>query len=763
MGMYAVQSADTGELAALRNAARDSRAVAMERRRALSAGQSGLAPSHERVRSGSRQAELPQPEAAAPQPAPAVPPGGAVAASAHLGRALSMQRRRQLSQGKGALNGAGGAPSATESTTPLNGATPRAPLVTPGAAAGRLGRDLSMQRRRQLSQGKGALPGGAAARAPAPAPGGQDAQPVAGGAAAAAQLGRALSMQRRRQLSQGKGALNAASAQPGPGAASASGSAGAGAPAPPESNPVGRIPPRAQALARRAEASRFTGAAMGRPQREGRAAHAPKVLASPTFGGQRVTGLRIGRGVQVTGDEAGAALPVSGTQYVAADGSTPPPGAGPKVGLVRTSQGLVVSGTTVRNKVAITGDEFGEHLPITGEADQKLDDDLTPRRDDTYHPAQFPRQADPHGASAVGTRLGARLERAASSDSGPWRALEKTDGGLPVTGTAVGRSGRVTGNEAGACRPVTGDQYQGLSAYSSECGGAGGGTAPAAQLNRARLDPATGGKVTEAQTWRGQRVTGPNVEHQPNVTGAEPGVCRPVTGTPYEGPSSAFAWCEPEEGEYAAQRLDPRPHGVAVTGDVPMHAKAVTGTERGGRRNITGTPYYDDLRAAEAAVDDWASGSFPVAQARRLAGGDRADAATPEGTNAPPPPSSVPGRITGSFTYGEGKVTGNNEFLFRARPSREGKQPAVTGEGRTEGRTVTGSAWTAHERVTGTEGYIAARRNPSEGGGAPHGWAGAAKFRDRGTHEGPRQIVTGLSGWSAKAAARITLSGGAQG
>ncbi len=223
---------------------------------------------------------------------------------------------------------------------------------------------------------------------------------------------------------------------------------------------------------------------------------------SPTHRDQRVTGLRIGPGVRVTGDEPGAALPVSGTQYVPADGSAPASGAGPKVGLVRTPQGLVVSGTTVRDKVPITGDEPGEHLRITGEADQKLDDDLTPRTDGTYRPTQFPRRADPHGASAVGTRLGLQ------SGDGSGLPLETTDDGLAVTGTAVGRSGRATGNEAGACRPITGDQYQDLSSYSSECGAIGGGTAPAAHLNRARLDPVTAGKVTVAQTWgaSGSRV-----------------------------------------------------------------------------------------------------------------------------------------------------------------------------------------------------------------------------------------------------------------
>jgi len=487
---------------------------------------------------------------------------------------------------------------------------------------------------------------------------------------------------------------------------------------------------------------------------------------SPTHGGQRVTGPGIGPGVRVTGDEAGAALPVSGSQYVPADGSPPAPGAGQKVGLARTAKGLVVSGTSVRNKVAVTGDDFSEHISITGEADQKLHDDLTPRSDGAYRPAQFPRRADPHGASAVGTRLEPQPGTAAGED-GPWHPLETTVDGLAVTGTAVGRSWRVTGNEAGACRPITGAQYQGLSSYSSECGGIGGGSAPAAHLNRARLDPVTGGKVSVAQTWGGQSVTGPSVEHRPNVTGDEPGVCRPVTGTPYHGQSTTFGWCEADEGDAATQRLESRPEGVAVTGDVPMHAEAVTGTERGHGRNVTGTSYYRDMRPAEPAADDWAGGqAFPVALARRLAGEER-DAARQEAKAAAPPASSMPGSITGSFAIADDKVTGTKDFMFRPRSTRAPEQPAVTGEGRTEGRTITGSpaAWTSHDRVTGTEGYIAAGRNPSEGGGTPHGWAGAVKFQALATHGGPRQAqnVTGLSGWSAKAAARVTLSGGAQG
>ena len=764
MGMYAVDTADSAELSQLRDAARNGRAVAAERRRQLSQGKqalngAGAPPAAENqqahgagappaVSNGQGAANGTQ---ATPQPSAA--PTDAVAA-AHFGRTVSMERRRQLSQGKQALDGAGAAPPASNGQgapeeTPVAPEPARTATASDAVAAAHFGRTVSMERRRQLSQGKQALDGAGAAP---PARGVQADEPARTAtptdAVAAAHFGRTVSMQRRRQMSQGKMALDGAGELPAA-----------------ESLPVdGAASGREQAMARRAEASRMGSAGIRRPQAEGRVAYPPKVIVSPTERGQQVTGLRIGPGVRVTGDEPGAGLPVTGTQYVAADGSAPPAGAGPKVGHVRTPHGLLVSGTTVRNRVHITGDEAGEHLPITGEADQKLDDDLTPRSDGTYRPAQFPRRADPHGATAVGTRLGGQRGMAPARADEPWYPLETTDKGWAVTGTAVGRSGRVTGNEAGSCRPITGDQYQDILS-ATECGGLGGGTAPAAHLNRARLDPATGGKVSVAQTWGGQVVTGPSVEHRPNVTGDEPGSCRPVTGTPYQGPSTAHGWCEPGEGAFAARRLDPRPEGVAVTGDVPQYAKHVTGIERGWRNDITGSSYYGEMRPAEPAADDPAQEQgFPVALARRLAGRERGDA-----TQEVPPASCVPGRITGAFAIDAGKVTGNNEFLFRPRQSRDRSQAvAVTGEGRTDGRTITGSpaAWTSHDRVTGTEGYIAAGRNPSESGGGSNAWAGARRFKNLATPGGPSEgaaKVTGRVGGSPKDAAKVTVSGGAQG
>ena len=135
MRLYVVKTADSGDLAARRDAGREGRAAAMSRRRALTAGRSALAPPHERVRTGFREAELRAPAPAVDATPPAAPHGrGALSgaqgdpgraagatdgvAAAHLGRALSKQRRRQMSQGKRALNGDGRTAAAAGARTP---------------------------------------------------------------------------------------------------------------------------------------------------------------------------------------------------------------------------------------------------------------------------------------------------------------------------------------------------------------------------------------------------------------------------------------------------------------------------------------------------------------------------------------------------------------------------------------------------------------------------------------------------------------------
>jgi hypothetical protein len=507
---------------------------------------------------------------------------------------------------------------------------------------------------------------------------------------------------------------------------------------------------RDQARARRAQLSkRGRGdeppAPPSRPSRKGSLEYAPKVAVSETQRGQRVTGADTHRGAAVTGQERGAAMPISGTQYNGANGWR---AGGSKVGHARTPGGLIVSGTLVRSKVGITGDEFGEAITITGEADQRVEDDLT-SRPAGFAAARIPRNCSPQGHVMFGPHMG--LSRWWIRERRP--ALESTETGLPVTGSAVGRSGRVTGDEDGACRAVTGDQYF-TPARLQECGG------PAARMN-ARLDPVTGAKVSIAQSWGRQKITGVDVEHNQLVTGDAPGSCSLITGSQYQGPETMEGWCDDAASSAASNSLGRRLAATPVTGDTPVHDKSVTGTARGATRDITGTPYYRDEPEGEIVPEDPVAaidGRFSVVSPQRRAQIKRgAIGANADGTI---------GRVTGSFAVGQDKITGNTEFLFRPRGIRNGDgrsgHALLTGEGRAEGRQITGDAWSEHSRVTGTEGATAAGRNPSERAGEPRSFAGAGKFRALAKREDPKQLVTGMFYFS-KTGAKVTLSGGAQG
>lgn len=497
--------------------------------------------------------------------------------------------------------------------------------------------------------------------------------------------------------------------------------------------------------------------------------YAPKVADTETYAGGKVTGIRIGRGVNMTGDEAGVNVQVTGSQYIGKETGFNPREGGVKVGAARTAAGLAVTGSQVRSKIMITGDESNSSIRITGEADQEIADDLLTRREQgAYTSMQFQRQNNPHGHTVFGANLGRSIKSIGSRDRAHEQAIEHTDSGLPISGTAIGRSLRVTGDEPGACRPITGTQYLMPGNKQPICttpGGtagtrAGGAMGMAGNHNGARPDPVTGEKVVVSETWTRQRITGVDVAHNPNVSGDEYGVCASVTGTPYAGPDQYETSCATDAVADVAQRVTPGlSAGVHVSGNTPLNVQHVTGTQRGSNHNITGTPYFrEDVETAMKAdsLNDINS-RFSVRSPQR-------EAQLQADTTAVQAPSAEQ-RVTGAFAVGSGKITGNQEFHFspRGRVERDDKKSRITGEGRAEGPAITGSAWNKQQNVTGTEGYIAAERNPSERSGKSHAFANASLFKGKGNHEAPTQHVTGMVGWSALSAARVTLSGGAQG
>ena len=87
----------------------------------------------------------------------------------------------------------------------------------------------------------------------------------------------------------------------------------------------------------------------------------------------------------------------------------------------------------------------------------------------------------------------------------------------------------------------------------------------------------------------------------------------------------------------------------------------------------------------------------------------------------------------------------------------------LTGEGSQAGRSVTGDAWNAMSKVTGTEGPSSLSRNLSERG-EPRGMGmNAMRFREVVEHPPvPDSRITGSSGNTGKGSL-VTLSGGARG
>ncbi|EIC22859.1 Carboxysome shell peptide mid-region [Thiorhodovibrio frisius] len=443
-----------------------------------------------------------------------------------------------------------------------------------------------------------------------------------------------------------------------------------------------------------------------------------------TRGGQSVSGTMVGRSggdragadraAKVTGDEQGASVKTTGTQYTnvqsIAEGipshqgggrsavagqskhKVPERAAPAKVAVSSTLTGGRVTGTLVGRSAQVTGDEPGSCRAVTG--DQYLSGE------------QFESFCD------------ARPEPEAAKVGESLTAL-----GQRVSGTQTGRSGRVTGDEPGTCKAVTGTPYAGMEQAEEYCAPA------AAQAARERMLP---------MARRGAGMTGQGPGVGGRMTGDSRGACEPLTGTPYLGADQQAAACE-DGGDSQLKR-----GAMAATPDEPDFPQA-----------LTGAPWQQFSVNSPARVADH----------QRAA---RTGAVT--GTN-----SEGGGRITGPFGMATGKITGTEEFRFGAAKhgpranagpvAPEGK-PAVssasrvTGEGQSAGLKITGDDWDRGEHVTGTEGAWAKGRNPTR----PGPMTAMQRPERKRNEETPVPVsrVTGSSG-STDRGSLITYSGGARG
>jgi hypothetical protein len=459
-----------------------------------------------------------------------------------------------------------------------------------------------------------------------------------------------------------------------------------------------------------------------------------KVRVSDTSHGNRVTGNEVGRSEKVTGDEPGTCKLVTGTEYVSANQlssycatSLPSPR---KVGQTVTAAGRPVSGVMVGRSEKVTGDEAGSGRQLTG---------------DQY----VTNQQEVSGRSPVKV------------------ASLHTLRGTGITGTHVGRSDQVTGDEPGSCRLITGDEYIGSQQYDGFCA-----SRPAPEA----------AKVGFSVTNRNLVVSGTRTGRSDKVTGDEPGTCKVVTGTPYAGLEDAGNWCSSNQVAAVRQRTPVR-MGSVMTGIQPGIDGVMTGAERGACEDVTGTPYVGaDQQLAACGAATTSDADFPrpldgapwqqfsVHSPARDAQGQREKGGAVTGSSY-----AFGGRITGPFDMAANKVTGTEQFRSDRRQPRPVQVAApaapapaaddkgrplsrVTGEG--SGHRITGDDWDRGERVTGTEGVSARRRNPTRQGGLT-AMPGLQSKRNEQVPE-PVSRITGSSG-NTVAGSLITVSGGARG
>ncbi|MEX1323282.1 MAG: CsoS2 family carboxysome shell protein [Synechococcaceae cyanobacterium] len=407
-----------------------------------------------------------------------------------------------------------------------------------------------------------------------------------------------------------------------------------------------------------------------------------KVGRSETLGGQPVSGVMVGRSPRVTGDEPGSGLQLTGDQYLGAEGQVQ--GRTPtKVANLHTLRGTGITGTAVGRSERVTGDEPGSCRNITG---------------DEY----------------IGTQQYEAFCVAKPVPEAPKVGFSVTNRAQVVSGTRTGRSSKVTGDEPGTCKAVTGTPYAGLEQASDYC------TTTAVRGIRERTPVRGTSRMSGIQPGIGGVMTG-----------AERGACEDVTGTPYVGADQQQLACGAAavgEADFP-QPLDGSQPWQHFSVQSPARAAQIS-RERGG--GVTGTSYEQGNRIT--GPFDLAGGKVTGTEQFRF---DRRGAHISRGPIAMAAPAA-----------GEPETTAG-------RPTSR-----VTGEGISTGLKITGDDWDRGEHVTGTEGASARRRNPSR----PGPMSAMPGFQPKRNEDVPEPVsrVTGSSG-NTNAGSLITVSGGARG
>ena len=528
-----------------------------------------------------------------------------------------------------------------------------------------------------------------------------------------------------------------------------------------------------------------TGAAEGQPW---------KVGASETSEGQTVTGTMVGRSPGVTGDEPSTCRGITGTEYLGADifrnfCQSDPSATHRKVSVTQTSHGNSVSGNRMGRGSNVTGNEPGTCKLVTG------NEYVSAEQSQAYcgeflakGPRKVAQSETARGKTMTGTNV-SRSERVTGDEYGMKRLLTGTQykqpedvGSAPqkvgvsatlrggsVTGTMVGRRDKMTGNEPGSCKNVTGDDYVGQEQYGSFCKDA--------------PQPPRDEKVGVSGTLKGMAVTGTMTGRSGSVTGDEPGSCKAVTGTPYAGTDQMEGFCSTDQAAVAVARTRPlrSTPGPSMTGQQPGVGGTMTGDRKGACEPLTGTPYVGADQYADACPStpaDTSSPDFPQAAgtapwqqfsvqspsggAQQALGSTGVTGNQYESGQITGPFGMAPGKVSGTeeARYGQGSISGNDMRPVVAEEFEGRVKSRITGEGQDAGLKITGDDWERNEHVTGTEGRSANLRNPTLRNGPASTMAVTQKRNEEVPH--PSSKVTGSSGTTDQGSL-VTYSGGARG
>ena len=463
-----------------------------------------------------------------------------------------------------------------------------------------------------------------------------------------------------------------------------------------------------------------------------------RASVTSTSSGNKVTGNEVGRSEKVTGDEPGTCKNVTGTEYTSANQSSKYCGEVPKnpskVKQSKTIDGLKVSGSLPGRSSLVTGDESGSGHKLTG--DQYLGSEPNPKGRSTEKVGDY-----------------------------------NTLNGNALTGTGVGRSEFVTGNEPGSCKNVTGDEYIGSQQYETFC--------------KSKPKPEAM-KVGMSLSNNANEISGTLTGRSNQVTGDEPGTCKNVTGTPYAGLEDMVNNCDSNlvnETKGKGKVYLGGSSNARLTGLQPGIGGHLTGAAKGACLNPTGTPYVGGDQLGDNCSNHSSENNYANNERKNLKtwedfsvnspSRDRYSDKKREGVTGNEYENGS--KITGPFDMAVDKVTGTEQFRFDKNknhlltPKKDSKkfdsekeraQSRITGEGQSAGLNITGDDWDRGDRVTGTEGASARKRNPTRPGMTSAMPVMDIKRNDE--MKEPDFLITGSSG-NTREGQLVTFSGGARG